>query len=146
MQALGHYSITSTRIPQLPEARWNPGAAKASDSEVSRSFCAFARGCDETRYPLEAPLIDVCSEAATHRLCCGRVASRVFVNRNCGIRVELSLAANSANKKGQTNVCPFEIRSLRSVTKCCPGGLPAILAEAPLATACGYLFSWSERS
>jgi hypothetical protein len=28
--------------PNLPEARWNPGAAKASDCEVSKSFCALA--------------------------------------------------------------------------------------------------------
>ncbi len=69
---------SSTRIPQLPEARWNPGAAKASDCEVSKSFCAFARRCYEARHPLEAPLIDVCSEAETHRLRCGRVAPRAF--------------------------------------------------------------------
>jgi hypothetical protein len=30
--------LDSARIPQLPEARWNPGAAKASDCEVSKSF------------------------------------------------------------------------------------------------------------
>src|SRR5262245_26678120 len=52
----------------MPEARWNPGAAKASDCEVSKSFCALARRCDEARHPIEAPLIDVCSEAETHRL------------------------------------------------------------------------------
>jgi hypothetical protein len=27
----------------MPEARWNPGAAKASDCEVSKWFCALAR-------------------------------------------------------------------------------------------------------
>ena len=70
--------VASTRIPQLSEARWNPGAAKASDCEVSKSFCAFARRCYEARHPLEAPLIDVCSEAETHRLRCGRVAPRAF--------------------------------------------------------------------
>src|SRR5262245_39178122 len=62
----------------LPEARWNPGAAKASDCEVSKSFCALARRCYEARHSLEAALIDVCSEAETHRLCCGRVAPRVL--------------------------------------------------------------------
>src|SRR5262245_18334844 len=46
-----------TWIPQLPEARWNPGAAKASDCEVSKSFCALARRCYEARHPLEAPLM-----------------------------------------------------------------------------------------
>ena len=70
--------ILSARIPQLPEARWNPGAAKASDCEVSKSFCAFARRCYEARHSLEAPLINVCSEAETHRLRCGRVAPRAF--------------------------------------------------------------------
>ena len=70
--------ILSARIPQLPEARWNPGAAKASDCEVSKSFCAFARRCYEARHPLEAPLLNVCSEAETHRLRCGRVAPRAF--------------------------------------------------------------------
>src|SRR5262245_74103 len=74
----------------VPEARWNPGATKASDCEVSKSFCALARRCYEARHPLEAPLIDVCSEAETHRLCCGRVAPRVFVSRNCKIRVQCS--------------------------------------------------------
>src|SRR5262245_39450609 len=74
-------------IPQLPEARWNPGAAKASDCEVSKSFCALARRSYEARHPLEAPLIDVCSESEAHQTCCRRVAPRVFANRNCGIRV-----------------------------------------------------------
>src|SRR5262245_46979240 len=119
MQALGHYSITSTRIPQLPEARWNPGAAKASDSEVSRSFCAFARGCDETRHPIEEPLIDVCSEAATHRLCCGRVAPRVFVNRNCGIRAQSRAVPSSTQAAAQNqhakSICLSFRASLRSL-------------------------------
>src|SRR5262245_1567956 len=86
----------------VPEARWNPGATKASDCEVSKSFCALARRRYEARHPLEAPLIDVCSGAETHRLCCGRVAPRVFVNRNCGIRVKTfptQLAMTTVSKK-----------------------------------------------
>jgi hypothetical protein len=33
--------------PEIPKARWNPGAAKASDCEVSKPFCALPRRCDE---------------------------------------------------------------------------------------------------
>jgi hypothetical protein len=62
----------------MPEARWNPEAAKASDCEGSKSFCAVARRYYEAQHPLEAPLIDVYSEAETHRLRCGRVAPRAF--------------------------------------------------------------------
>src|SRR5262249_46812158 len=54
------------------------GAAKASDCEVSKSFCALARRSFEAYHSLEAPLIDVCSEAETHRLRFGRIASRAF--------------------------------------------------------------------
>jgi hypothetical protein len=39
-------------------------------------FCLLARRCDEASYRLQALLIDVCSEAGTHRLCCGRIAPR----------------------------------------------------------------------
>src|SRR5262245_1983144 len=72
----------------MPKARCNPGAAKASDCEISKSFCALARRCYETRHPLETPLIDVCSEAETHRHRCRRVVPRVSVNPTCGIRVQ----------------------------------------------------------
>src|SRR5262245_13908103 len=57
------FSPDSAVKPKMPEARCNPGAAKASDCEISKSFCALPRRCYEARHPLEAPLIDVCSEA-----------------------------------------------------------------------------------
>src|SRR5262245_42541230 len=72
----------------MTKARCNPGAAKAADCEISKSFCALARRCYEARHSLEAPLIDVCSEAETHRFRCGRVVPRVSVDPNCGIRAE----------------------------------------------------------
>ena len=71
--------------PDSAEARWNPGAAKASDCEVSKSFCAFARRCYEARHPLEAPLIDVCSEAEPPA---EGLRLALFVDRNCGIRAQ----------------------------------------------------------
>jgi hypothetical protein len=49
------------------------GAAQASDWEVAKSFCARAGRYDEAQHFLEAPPVDVCSEAETHRLCCGRI-------------------------------------------------------------------------
>src|SRR5262245_40904684 len=77
----------------MPEARCNPGAAKASDCEISKSFCAVARCCYEAEPALKAPLIDVYSGAETHRLRCGGVVPRVSVDPNCGIRIECSLIA-----------------------------------------------------
>jgi len=38
--------------------------------------------------PFAAPLINIGSEAQTHRLRYGRIAPRAFVDRNCGIRDE----------------------------------------------------------
>jgi hypothetical protein len=47
-------------------------------------------------------------------------------------------------KEGQMKLLPlFEVRSRRSVTKVYAGKTPAILAEAPLSTACGHLSSCS---
>src|SRR5215510_7152804 len=73
-----HFDPDSTAKPKMPRARPNPGAAKASDCEVSKSFCAIARRCYEALHPLPALLIDVRSEAEIHRLRCGRVAPRAF--------------------------------------------------------------------
>src|SRR5262245_49335264 len=64
--------------PNLARGRRNPGAAKASDCEVAKSFCALARRCYEALHPLRALSIDVSSEAKPHRLCCGRILSRAF--------------------------------------------------------------------
>jgi hypothetical protein len=47
------------------------------------------------KHPLEAPLIDVCSEAEARRLRCVRIAPRALsVDRNCGIRVNVGIATN----------------------------------------------------
>src|SRR5215467_11745011 len=75
--------------PKTLEARCNPGAAKASDSEVSTSFWLSSSHCDKTQHPLAAPMIDVCSEAQTRRLRCGGSRLALSADRNCGIRVEL---------------------------------------------------------
>ena len=57
-------------------ARWNPGAAKASDCAISKSFCALALRYYQAEQSIAALLIDVCSEAVTHRLRYGRVTPR----------------------------------------------------------------------
>jgi hypothetical protein len=69
-------------------ARCDPGAAKASDPAVLKSFWALARRCDQAQYPLAAAPIDVCSEAQPHRLAAQGLRLALPVDRNCGIRVE----------------------------------------------------------
>ena len=58
---------------KMPEARRNPGAAQASECEVSKSLCALAGRYDEVQHSLEALLINVWSEVETHRLHCGGI-------------------------------------------------------------------------
>jgi hypothetical protein len=64
---------------KMPEARWNPGAAKASDWEsfkiILRLWHVVAMWL---KPPLEAPLIDIYLEAEAHRLRCVRIAPRAF--------------------------------------------------------------------
>ena len=51
--------------PRKPEARWNPGAAKASDCEVQRDFALSREVAIRLKRSFEAPLSDLCSEAQT---------------------------------------------------------------------------------
>jgi hypothetical protein len=64
--------------PKMPAARQSPGAAKASDSDVSKAFLALASCCDQAQHPLAVPPIDVCSRGSNPSTCCGRVAPRTF--------------------------------------------------------------------
>ena len=75
-----------TRIPQskskIPEARWNPGAAKASDCGVSQPCCALVRRGDEVKHSLEAPLMSARRQKPIDFAAEGlRLA--FSVNRNC---------------------------------------------------------------
>ena len=62
--------------PKMPEARSNPGAAKASDCEVSSDFALSHDVAVRLKRSLEAPMSDLCSEAQTHRLRCGTIVPR----------------------------------------------------------------------
>ena len=71
--------VGSTQIPQsnqkrggILEQRRRPTVKFLSDFALSHVVAV------RLRHHFEAPLIDVCSEAETHRLRCGRVAPRAF--------------------------------------------------------------------
>ena len=66
--------------------------------------------------PFAAPLIDLCSKAQTHRLCCARIAPRAFVDRSCGIRGQRRLTtpffANSPKERSALfadDKCQFQL-------------------------------------
>ena len=71
---------TGARIPQFNRKYQERGGIlkqrRRSTVKLQSDFCILARRRHEAWNRLQALLIDVCSEAGTHRLSCGRIAPR----------------------------------------------------------------------
>ena len=101
--------------PKISEARRNPEAAKASGSEVAKSFCAHARRCYEALHPLPVLSIDVSSVAKPIVFAAQGLRLALSVDRNCRIRVELSQPHLFEDIFEFGDQCRFDLQNLPDV-------------------------------